>query len=42
VPLEAQIFPTRLSLTFLYFPAASNYWAHIEGSGATTSWQILY
>jgi hypothetical protein len=42
VPLEAQIFPTRLSLTFIYFPAASNYWAHIEGSGATTSWQILY
>jgi RNA polymerase sigma-70 factor (ECF subfamily) len=42
VPLEAQVFPTRLSLTFIYFPAASNYWAHIEGSGATTSWQILY
>jgi RNA polymerase sigma-70 factor (ECF subfamily) len=43
LPLEAQIFPTELSLNFIYLPAASNRLpVHIVGSRGWDTWQTLF
>jgi RNA polymerase sigma factor (sigma-70 family) len=41
-PLEAQIFPTKLSLTFLYFPAASNALCPLIVHPNGYNWQLLH
>jgi hypothetical protein len=42
-PLEAQIFPTDLSLNFIYLPATSNRLpVHIVGSKGWDTWQTLF
>jgi RNA polymerase sigma-70 factor (ECF subfamily) len=43
LPLEAQIFPTELSLNIIYLPAASNRLPlHIVGSRGWDTWQTLF
>jgi hypothetical protein len=43
VPLEAQVFPTELSLTVIYLPSTSNRLpVHIVGSRGWDTWQTLF